>query len=145
MIREAMPDPGDTNAAIWKSEEVAKSFAAQTARWGDQDTANRYSARPGHSQHQLGTTIDFTTDFRAFRTNGFADWLRLHAHEFGFVLPYTVAASDRTGYVDEPWHARWLGRGLASLLQSLAYQEWSDLDADDVIAMVRAEASLDGV
>ena len=38
-------------------------FAAQTARWGDEDVANRYSARPGHSQHQLGTTIDFTTDF----------------------------------------------------------------------------------
>ena len=42
-------------------------FAAQVARWGDEDIANRYSARPGHSQHQLGTTIDFTTEFRTFR------------------------------------------------------------------------------
>ena len=41
-------------------------FAAQVVRWGDEDIANRYSARPGHSQHQLGTTIDFTTSFGAF-------------------------------------------------------------------------------
>ena len=118
-------------------------FAAQTARWGDAEVANRYSARPGHSQHQLGTTIDFTTDFRSFRTSGAADWLRDNAHRFGFVLPYTVAATDRTGYVDEPWHGRWVGAELATLLQSLDYQAWPDADADDVVAIVRELAALD--
>ncbi len=118
-------------------------FAAQTARWGDAEVANRYSARPGHSQHQLGTTIDFTADFRNFRSSGAADWLREHAHQFGFILPYTVAATDRTGYVDEPWHGRWVGGELAHLLQSLGYQEWPELDADDAVAVVRQEAGLD--
>ena len=118
-------------------------FAAQTARWGDPETANRYSARAGHSQHQLGTTIDFTTDFRTFRASGAADWLRDNAHRFGFVLPYTVAATDRTGYVDEPWHGRWVGAELANLLQSLGYQAWLDADADDVVAVVRELAALD--
>jgi D-alanyl-D-alanine carboxypeptidase len=118
-------------------------FAAQVARWGDEDTANRYSARPGHSQHQLGTTIDFTTDFRGFRGSGAPDWLRDNAHRFGFVLPYTTAASDRTGYTDEPWHGRWLGRMLASRLYSAAYQDWTEVDVDDVVAMVRTEAALD--
>jgi LAS superfamily LD-carboxypeptidase LdcB len=118
-------------------------FAAQVARWGDEETANRYSARPGHSQHQLGTTIDFTTDFRTFRGSAAPDWLRENAHRFGFVLPYTPAASDRTGYIDEPWHGRWIGRMLAGRLQSAGYQEWADLDVDDVVAMVRTEASLD--
>jgi LAS superfamily LD-carboxypeptidase LdcB len=119
-------------------------FAAQVARWGDEETANRYSARPGHSQHQLGTTIDFTNDFRTFRGSGAPDWLRENAHRFGFVLPYTPAASDRTGYIEEPWHGRWVGRMLAGRLQSAGYQEWTDVDVDDVIAMVRTEASLDG-
>ncbi len=116
-------------------------FAAQVARWGDEDVANRYSARPGHSQHQLGTTIDFTNDFRTFRTSDAPAWLRDNAHRFGFVLPYTAAASGRTGYVDEPWHARWVGRPLASRLQTAGYLEWTDLDADDVVALVHAEAT----
>ena len=118
-------------------------FAAQVARWGDADTANRYSARPGHSQHQLGTTIDFTTDFRALRSGGAADWLRDHAHEYGFVVPYTVGASQHTGYVDEPWHGRWLGAALAGQLRSANYLEWTDLTVDDVIALTRVEAALD--
>jgi len=116
-------------------------FAAQVARWGDEDIANRYSARPGHSQHQLGTTIDFTTDFRTFRSSDAPAWLRDNAHRFGFVLPYTAAAGSRTGYIDEPWHARWVGRPLASRLQLAGYLDWTDLDADDVVALVHAEAT----
>jgi D-alanyl-D-alanine carboxypeptidase len=118
-------------------------FAAQVQRWGDPDTANRYSAQPGHSQHQLGTTIDFTNSFAAFRRGPAADWLRDNAHQFGFVLPYTPASVLLTGYVDEPWHARWVGADLASQLQSLGYQDWPTLSADDVVALVRAEAGLD--
>jgi LAS superfamily LD-carboxypeptidase LdcB len=120
-------------------------FAAQVRRWGDADTANRYSARPGHSHHQLGTTIDFTNTFAAFRRGPAADWLGDNAHRFGFVLPYTAAAVDRTGYVDEPWHARWVGQSLATRLESAGYQDWTALDADDVLDLVRAEAGLDTV
>jgi hypothetical protein len=117
-------------------------FQAQTARWGDPEVANRYSARPGHSQHQLGTTIDLTINFRAFRDSDAPQWLRDHAHLFGFVLPYTAAATERTGYVDEPWHARWVGPALAAALHAAGYHDWTDLDADDAIAVVRAEAGL---
>jgi LAS superfamily LD-carboxypeptidase LdcB len=118
-------------------------FAAQVARWGDADTANRYSAQPGHSQHQLGTTIDFTTAFGAFRSSQAPAWLQDNAHRFGFVLPYTTHSTPRTGYVDEPWHARWVGLALASQLHGAGYQDWSELDVDDVIGLVRAEAGLD--
>jgi LAS superfamily LD-carboxypeptidase LdcB len=121
----------------------AAVFAAQIRRWGDSDTANRYSAEPGHSQHQLGTTIDFTTAFGQFRRSAEADWLRDSAHRFGFVLPYTPASVPLTGYVDEPWHARWVGAELATHLQSLGYQDWPDQSADDVVELVRLEAGLD--
>jgi LAS superfamily LD-carboxypeptidase LdcB len=121
----------------------AAVFVAQVARWGDPETANRYSAQAGHSQHQLGTTIDFTTNFGAFRRSPAADWLRDNAHQFGFVLPYTTAAVPMTGYVDEPWHARWVGEDLATRLQTLGYQTWPTLTADDVVAMLRTEAGLD--
>jgi D-alanyl-D-alanine carboxypeptidase len=121
----------------------AAVFAAQIRRWGDADTANRYSAEPGHSQHQLGTTIDFTTAFGQFRRSAEADWLKDNAHRFGFVLPYTPASVPLTGYVDEPWHARWVGAQLASQLQSLGYQDWPNMSADDVVDLVRTEAGLD--
>jgi LAS superfamily LD-carboxypeptidase LdcB len=126
-----------------RSYQVA-IFAAQVARWGDEEVANRYSARPGHSQHQLGTTIDFTNDFRSFRGSDASAWLRDNAHRFGFVLPYTAASTPLTGYIDEPWHARWVGQALASQIQSAGYQEWTDIDVDDVISLVRTEAALDG-
>jgi zinc D-Ala-D-Ala carboxypeptidase len=121
----------------------ATLFAAQVARWGDEETANRYSARPGHSQHQLGTTIDFTNEFRGFRGSQAADWLRENAHRFGYVLPYTTASTPLTGYVDEPWHGRWVGRALASQVHTAGYQDWTELTVDDVVALVRTEAALD--
>jgi LAS superfamily LD-carboxypeptidase LdcB len=120
----------------------AQIFAAQLARFGNPETAERYSARPGHSQHQLGTTIDFTSAFRGFRGSEAAAWLQAHAHEFGFVLPYTPASQACTGYIDEPWHARWVGSSLAASLQALDYQSWTDQCADDAIAAVRAAAGL---
>jgi zinc D-Ala-D-Ala carboxypeptidase len=113
-------------------------FAAQVARWGSADAANRYSAQPGHSQHQLGTTIDFTDNFRAFRESSAAAWLQARAQEFGFVLPYTDASQDLTGYVPEPWHARWVGRPLAIALQAAAYQTWTEACADDALAQITA-------
>lgn len=146
LIAEALGEGHDLYVGSGFRSQVYQEdlFAAQIRRWGDEETANRYSARPGHSQHQLGTTIDFTNTFAAFRRSPAADWLRDNAHRFGFVLPYTVAAVDRTGYVDEPWHARWVGQPLAAQLQSASYQNWATLDADDVVALVRAEAALDG-
>src|SRR5207237_3441980 len=85
-----------------------------------------------------GTTIDFTDSFRAFRSGPAPGWLSDNAHRFGFVLPYTPASSPLTGYIDEPWHARWIGRGLAAQLQTLKYQTWTDMCVDDAIAAARA-------
>lgn len=81
--------------------------------------ALRTSARPGHSEHQLGTTIDFGDgsaapweydDWAATPTGA---WLAKHAAEFGFVMSYPKSKSAVTCYDYEPWHYRWVGRGLA--------------------------------
>ena len=93
---------------------------------------------------QLGTTLDLTVSFRAFRESEAPAWLRDSAHHFGFILPYTAAATERTGYVDEPWHARWVGADLATQFHTAGYHDWTDVDTDDVIALVRQEAMLDG-
>jgi D-alanyl-D-alanine carboxypeptidase len=76
--------------------------------------ADVMSAAPGHSQHQLGTAVDFTNataDYQVhpiFGRTGAAWWLQDHATEYGFVLAYPPG-KDTTGYDFEPWHYRYIG------------------------------------
>lgn len=77
--------------------------------------ANRMSATPGHSQHQLGTAVDFTNAavgyevLQSFGNTTASVWLTHHAHEHGFVLAYPPGDEAKTGYEWEPWHYRYLG------------------------------------
>jgi zinc D-Ala-D-Ala carboxypeptidase len=77
--------------------------------------AGRLSATAGHSQHQLGTAVDFTDAAVGYklgvpfaRTSGYR-WLEQHAWEYGFVLAYPRGEEERTGYRWEPWHYRYVG------------------------------------
>jgi len=77
--------------------------------------ANAFSADQGYSEHQLGTTVDFTTTELGGGLNGFETskayaWLIEHAHEYGFVLSYP---KDNVYYIFEPWHWRFVGEKLA--------------------------------
>jgi D-alanyl-D-alanine carboxypeptidase len=76
-------------------------------------------ARPGHSEHQLGTTIDITdegaTDVdQSWGASPAGQWIASNAHEYGFILSYPANASDRTCYDFEPWHLRYVGREQAA-------------------------------
>lgn len=79
--------------------------------------AERYSARPGQSEHQLGTVMDFGGTNRDY-SDAFADtdqgkWLLANAHQYGFALSYPRGAEQITGYTYEPWHYRYIGVELA--------------------------------
>ncbi len=77
------------------------------------------SARPGHSEHQLGLAIDFRGvdgpapwEVADWAATPVGDWLAAHAWEFGFVMSYPAGFSPSiTCYRYEPWHFRWMGRG----------------------------------
>ena len=77
--------------------------------------AGRLSAKPGHSQHQLGTAVDFTNQAVGYQVWGeFARtsaywWLERHAWEYGFVQAYPRGKEEQTGYRWEPWHYRYVG------------------------------------
>jgi len=87
-------------------------FEDYASRHGPEE-ANRFSARPGQSEHQLGTTVDFggtAVDFSAeFATTEQGKWLAENAHRFGFALSYPEGKEDITGYIFEPWHYRYIG------------------------------------
>lgn len=80
--------------------------------------ANRFSAEQGYSEHQLGTTVDFTTPvlgaaFTKFEGASAYLWLTQNAHRYGFVLSYP---KTNTYYQFEPWHWRFVGIVLATKL-----------------------------
>ena len=72
-------------------------------------TADRYSARAGHSQHQLGTVIDFGSITPEFADTDEGKWLAEHAGEYGLSMSYPDGQEALTGYQYEPWHFRYLG------------------------------------
>jgi D-alanyl-D-alanine carboxypeptidase len=78
------------------------------------------SARPGHSEHQLGTTIDFTNlgggkpwRVRDWGWTKAGAWLARNAWKYGFVMSYPKGKTTVTCYTYEPWHYRYVGRRLA--------------------------------
>ena len=81
------------------------------------EAAERESARPGHSQHQLGTALDFGSIDDSFAETAAGRWLARKAWAFGFSLSYPRDGEQETGYRYEPWHFRWVGRPAARLIQ----------------------------
>lgn len=95
--------------------------------------ANTFSADQGYSEHQLGTTIDFTTAASKGTLPGFDKtpaytWLTEHAHEYGFILSYP---KGNAYYIYEPWHWRYVGIPLATRLDK-DNQHFYDLDQRDI-------------
>ncbi|NJN83472.1 MAG: M15 family metallopeptidase [Caldilineaceae bacterium] len=110
-----------------------RSYRTQVATYGQwtrlyPERGPFLSAPAGHSEHQLGTTLDFGSPELAkivgsqvrfhpdFAKTSEGLWLQAHAHEFGFTLSYPDGATDITGYYYEPWHYRYVGTELATLL-----------------------------
>lgn len=67
-------------------------------------------ANPGHSQHQLGTAIDFNTVSQKDENIPALQWLKEHAGEYGFSLSFPKGGKAETGYPYEPWHYRYITR-----------------------------------
>ncbi len=82
------------------------------------------SARAGHSEHQLGTTLDFTSlgglppwEYRDWATTPAGAWMAANGWRYGFVMSYPKGAFDLTCYQYEPWHYRYVGRELAAAIE----------------------------
>lgn len=81
-------------------------------------TANQFSADQGYSEHQLGTSVDLTTQnvgatFSNFQKSSAYEWLKRNAYKYGFIISYPEGNSY---YKFEPWHWRFVGVELATIL-----------------------------
>jgi zinc D-Ala-D-Ala carboxypeptidase len=106
-----------------------RSHAAQEAtfaRWVKRvgrPAALRASARPGHSEHQLGTALDFASpdgglpwEHRDWATTPAGKWLAANAWRHGFVMSYPKGSFAKTCYKYESWHYRYVGKDLAAAI-----------------------------
>lgn len=91
-----------------------------------QAAADRFSARPGHSEHETGLAIDINDVSQSFENTREFVWLQQNAHLYGYILRYPDGKEATTGYMYEPWHYRFLGVDLAKKVfdSGLTYDEY---------------------
>ena len=118
-----------------------RSYETQTQLYQDyvnQDgkaEADRYSARPGYSEHQtglafdlIGTNGDLVTEEKA------AQWLLDHAADYGFVVRYLKGKEKETGYMPEEWHLRYVGKEAKDIAASgLSLEEYYGFEGGDYV------------
>jgi D-alanyl-D-alanine carboxypeptidase len=110
-------------------QSAYRSYASQVVTfngWVAQvgyNQALRTSARPAHSEHQLGTAIDFRSkggpspwNVPDWATTPEGAWMAANAWRFGWVMSYPKQAEAITCYQYEPWHYRYVGRGTAAAI-----------------------------
>ena len=109
-----------------------RSYANQAATfqgWVDRDgyqAALLASARPGHSEHQLGTAIDFRSanstrapwDYPDWAITAAGAWMQENAWQYGFLMSYPKGKFSAVCYEYEPWHYRYFGRALAAQIHN---------------------------
>ena len=116
-----------------------RSYATQQAtfdHWvavGGYEAALRTSARPGHSEHQLGTTLEFTSqggrppwEYPDWALTPAGAWMAANAWQYGFVMSYLPNSFGTVCYDYESWHYRYVGRDIAwqVRISGLTLREW---------------------
>lgn len=138
-LREKAADAFENLIEAAKKEQVFlrpysayRSFDYQTKIYNEyvqkdgKEKADTYSARPGHSEHQTGLAVDVWTDGYENILEKEAKWLKENAHKYGFIVRYTKEKQEKTGYIEEPWHLRYLGKDIAKdvVEKNLSYDEY---------------------
>lgn len=123
--------------SAYRSSAVQRSLFNGYVASAGFEQASRYSAQPGHSEHQLGLAVDISTLSQqcylsaCFINTPDGKWLADNAHRYGFFIRYPDGKESITGYNFEPWHYRYVGVDLATALyqSGLTFEEaWPYLE-----------------
>ena len=101
-------------ASGFRSYELQQSLYNRYSDRDGKDAADRYSARPGHSEHQSGLAIDLNEISSSFKDTAEGKWVAENCHKYGFILRYPQGKEAQTGYMYEPWHIRYVGVATAT-------------------------------
>lgn len=112
-----------------------RSYSYQTTLYNNYvsqdgvENADKYSARPGFSEHQTGLAVDIdnkVSSYNNFENTKEFSWMKENAHKYGFILRYPKDKEYITGYIYEPWHYRYVGIDIATFIyqNNLTYEEY---------------------
>ena len=118
-------------SSAFRSYDYQKGLYERYVARSGKAEADRYSARPGHSEHQTGLAFDLNTIDISFADTEEYVWLREHCAEYGFIIRYPENGEAITGYMYEPWHIRYLGEDIAKKVydSGLTLEEYLGIDS----------------
>ena len=115
--------------STYRSYSYQKKLYNNYAKEDGKEKADTYSARPGFSEHQTGLAVDVDntkTSYTKFGNTKEFTWMKKNAYKYGFILRYTKENEFITGYMNEPWHYRYVGLEIAKYIQEnpMSYEEY---------------------
>lgn len=117
----------------YRSYSDQKYIYNNYVRLDGKENADTYSARAGHSEHQTGLAIDVNTVNASFNNTDESNWLKDNCYKYGFIIRYPERKESITGYTYEPWHIRYVGKDLATILYNkgswITMEEYFGIDS----------------
>lgn len=118
--------------SAYRAYEVQKYLYKNEIENYGKETAEKNVARPGYSEHQTGLAIDVSStkdgNMLQFENTKSYDWMVNNAHKYGFILRYNKNKENIHGYINEPWHYRYVGIIIATDMHDnyndLTYEEY---------------------
>ncbi len=131
------------NASGFRSYELQKSLYNRYSDRDGKEAADRYSARPGHSEHQSGLAIDLNEITSSFKDTAEGKWVAANCHKYGFILRYPQGKEAQTGYMYEPWHIRYVGVDTATKIYNsgLCLEEYFGITSAYAVEVTEEETT----
>lgn len=110
---------------FWVKISIVSAYRSyEYQKWiKDNWCSDLFCAKPWHSEHQSWLTFDIfeASDVDSFLWNPdyarYYGWLTQNAHKYGFTQSYRYGRNT-DGYTVEPWHWRYVGINLATILKN---------------------------
>ena len=120
----------------FRSYDYQKTLYDNYVSRDGQAAADRYSARPGYSEHQTGLVFDLTDKSGNLLEDARASqWLKDNAHNYGFIVRFQAGKEASTGYMPEAWHIRYVGKEAKDIHDSgLSLEEYFGIEGGDYTA-----------
>ena len=117
----------------FRSYDYQKNLYDNYVSRDGQAAADRYSARPGFSEHQTGLVFDLTDKSgNLLEDSRASQWLKDNAHNYGFIVRFQAGKEASTGYMPEAWHIRYVGKEAKDIHDSgLSLEEYFGIEGGD--------------
>ena len=120
----------------FRSYDYQKTLYDNYVSRDGQAAADRYSARPGYSEHQTGLVFDLTDKSgNLLEDSRASQWLKDNAHNYGFIVRFQAGKEASTGYMPEAWHIRYVGKEAKDIHDSgVSLEEYFGIEGGDYAA-----------